>query len=85
MPPMHSTIQGKKSLFEHNYSPGDCRVHSDFNQVNEDNVVVWLQIASPPAHTYVQCRGSAGNQYPGRMTPAWGIGIEEDLNCVVYQ
>lgn len=49
MPPMHSTIQGKKSLFEHNYSPGDCRVHSDFNQVQ------WRQCGGMVTDCFTTC------------------------------
>ena len=80
MPPMHSTIQGKNHFLYIITPLVTAEYIQTTTKYNEDNVVVWLQIASPPVHTYVQCRGSAGNQYPGRMTPAWGIGIEENLN-----
>jgi len=71
----------KKNHFLYIITPlGTAEYIQTTTKYNEDSVVVWLQIASPPVHTYLQCRGSAGNQYPGRMTPARGIGIEEDLN-----
>jgi len=80
MPPMHSTIQGKNHFLYVITPLVTAEYIQTTTKYNEDNVVVWLQIASPPVRTYLQCRGSAGNQYPGRMTPAWEIGIEEDLN-----
>ena len=50
----------------------------------EDNAALCLQVAlyHLPMHSYIdlQCRGSAGNQYPGRMTPGGGSEEGEDLN-----